>query len=319
MRRGLRKNTARKSLRPRGVRASDAPRSSLAPAQRMVSGRAPRGQREAEQAAAPTETAQHNEEPPARHSQPDRDALSHEFFSSLPHAHSIDVWDDQHMPTPMAHGARRAMIASGVIFGVFLTAILLYTGYHQWIMPEPVELGGGVPVQTPVPLAAPAVREPPAAAAQPTIAPPPSAEAPTAEAPVAPVLVAAPPAEQLASANSLGPSYTDLIAAGEALNQSGQRTDALDAYERALALRPDSAQALAHIAYLHLNTGATALAKQFAVRAVISDPTSSEGWIVLGAAQAALGDRVAAQTSYRKCAALGVGAYVRECEQLLRR
>jgi cytochrome c-type biogenesis protein CcmH/NrfG len=48
------------------------------------------------------------------------------------------------------------------------------------------------------------------------------------------------------------------------------------------------------------------------------DPTSSEGWIVLGAARHALGDPRGARDAYRECAERGVGEYVVECKRMLR-
>ncbi|HEX2678192.1 MAG TPA: tetratricopeptide repeat protein, partial [Polyangiales bacterium] len=139
---------------------------------------------------------------------------------------------------------------------------------------------------------------------------------PEVAAPVEPAK--APQPAVAARRNLASPTYSELVQAGEALGRGGQARDALDAYERALALRPDGALALSHIAYLHLNRGDNAAAKQFAARAVIADPTNSEGWIVLGAVQDTLGDREGARAAYRKCASLGVGPYVRECQQLVR-
>ena len=49
-----------------------------------------------------------------------------------------------------------------------------------------------------------------------------------------------------------------------------------------------------------------------------SIPTSSEGWIVLGAARHALGDPHGARDAYRKCVEIGRGSYVEECRRVAR-
>ena len=116
----------------------------------------------------------------------------------------------------------------------------------------------------------------------------------------------------------LAPSYDELISVGVSFARKGRNREALEAYQRALNARPTAAAALAGIAYVHLNSGDNALAKVFAQRAVESDPTNSQGWIVLGAALDQLGDRTAAREAYRRCASDGVGSYVLECRRLSR-
>ena len=127
------------------------------------------------------------------------------------------------------------------------------------------------------------------------------------------------PAAAAAADLGASPSYEELISVGRQLSQSGRRNkDAAEAYERALALRPDAAEPLARLANIQLNAGDSAGAKAYASRAVIRIPTNAEAWIVLGAAHEALGDHNAARIAYRKCAALGVGSYATECQQLAR-
>jgi hypothetical protein len=214
------------------------------------------------------------------------------------------------------------------------------------VAPAAIALPAALPASTPTPppsaavaIAAPAAPQlqeaPPAEPApQPSAAALHVLTAPAAAA-RAPVAVAAAPraadrastrpaVRTVASAAGLGDgsrrevaqSYGDLLSAGQALNRRGQRKQALEAYHRALALQPSGAEALSRIAYIHLNAGDNRLAKEYAGRAVAASPSSSEGWIVLGAALAGLGDKVGAQSAYHKCAVLGTGTYARECQQL---
>jgi outer membrane biosynthesis protein TonB len=206
----------------------------------------------------------------------------------------------------------------------------------------PIAMQPAVPAVTapvaPPPSVAPSVTAP--------VAPPPTAAQPLAitsapnSMPVAPVTAPAPPptaapthtpeaveaeqpkgdvapATQAASAPTTTlPSYEELIGVGQAFARKGRNRQALEAYQRALDAQPSAAAALAGIAYVHLNAGDPGLAKLFAARAVESDPTSSQGWIVLGAALELLGDRAAARAAYRRCATEAVGAYALECRQL---
>jgi hypothetical protein len=158
---------------------------------------------------------------------------------------------------------------------------------------------------------APAITAP--ATPPPTAAPMQAPKAVEAEQPTADVA----PATQAASAPTTTlPSYEELIGVGQAFARKGRNSQALEAYQRALDAQPSAAAALAGIAYVHLNSGDPGLAKLFATRAVESDPRSSQGWIVLGAALELLGDRAAARAAYRKCATEAVGAYALECRQL---
>jgi Flp pilus assembly protein TadD len=85
-----------------------------------------------------------------------------------------------------------------------------------------------------------------------------------------------------------------------------------------LEVDPASSFALSRVAYLHLQAGDDARARQYAARAVELDATSSEGWIVLGAALEALRDRAGARAAYQQCAATGAGEYAAECRRLAR-
>ena len=90
-------------------------------------------------------------------------------------------------------------------------------------------------------------------------------------------------------------------------------------YQRALEGAPNDSALLSRIAFVHLNKGANAEAVAHASRATQADETNSEAWIVLGAAQFALGKPEDAQQAYRSCADKGRGQYVTECRRMLRR
>ncbi len=105
---------------------------------------------------------------------------------------------------------------------------------------------------------------------------------------------------------------------GRDLDRKANTKGAIAAYEEALALNPNSSEALGKLAFHQLNRGKNAEAAELANRAISIDATNSEGWIVLGAARHALRDREGAREAYRKCAELGTGAYVQECRHMLR-
>jgi hypothetical protein len=129
--------------------------------------------------------------------------------------------------------------------------------------------------------------------------------------PTLPVTAAAPAPADAARAATM-------LQAAHALYDRGRRKEALAAYESVLDVDPASPQALSRIGYLHLQAGDDARARQYASRAVELDVTSSEGWIVLGAALEALRDRAGARAAYQQCAASGTGAYAAECRRLAR-
>jgi hypothetical protein len=148
--------------------------------------------------------------------------------------------------------------------------------------------------------------------AQPAAASPTSPAGPSASS-VLPV-----PVQPLASGNSPEPTFDELLAVAHSFGRRGNNQTALEAFEHALRVRPDAPSALSGKALIYLNMEDTQTAKLFASRAVAADPTNSEGWIVLGAAEEQLGSRDAAREAYRHCAEQGVGSYVVECRQLVR-
>jgi hypothetical protein len=306
-RRGLRKQPPRKSLRPRSLGAARPSGPALAQASAVAS--------DAAEEVAPIRlvpapsVARHAPaaeigalEPHPLGERDEVEHLSHAFFSQPPTDAAHEPWDDT-LPPALPHGARRAMYATLGILTVFALGLSGYLVYARWVMPVPVELGkgGGLPARVavaalPAPLPA-SVSAPPTGAA-PAVAP---AAAPAIVPPPAPTLVAAP---AVATA-------TPTIAVAPA-------ADSLPAPQVAAAPEPELATALSHAAYLRLNASDNHGAAELAGRAVVADPTSSEGWIVLGAARAALGDRRGAHEAYRSCASLGVGAYTTECRRLAR-
>ena len=98
----------------------------------------------------------------------------------------------------------------------------------------------------------------------------------------------------------------------------GGRARAVAVYEKALELNPDGSEALSKLGFIFLNRGSNKKAAEYAARAVENDPTSSEGWIVLGAARHVLNDYEGAREAYRRCVEQGKGDYVIECRRMLR-
>jgi Flp pilus assembly protein TadD len=102
------------------------------------------------------------------------------------------------------------------------------------------------------------------------------------------------------------------------LDDQGKPKQALSLYEAAADRAPADSNVLSRLAFGYLNRGRNTDAAAFAARAVEAEPSNSEGWIVLGAARGALGDRKGAKDAYRKCADLGRGNYVAECKRMVR-
>ncbi len=167
----------------------------------------------------------------------------------------------------------------------------------------------------PTPALAPGLQA--GAQAAPVIVPPPARPGQLGAAPQA--SPESPAATTRAAASSAGVSEVSAaLASAQALLDAGRREDAIAAYEQLLARHPDVAPAISRMAYLRLDAGDNERARELAARAVAVDQTSSEGWIVLGAAREALGDHRGAREAYRSCASLAVGEYALECQRLVR-
>ncbi|MET0390497.1 MAG: hypothetical protein ABW321_31285 [Polyangiales bacterium] len=110
----------------------------------------------------------------------------------------------------------------------------------------------------------------------------------------------------------------DAFERGRKLEAQGKRRQAQSLFESTAEHEAPHSPLLSHLAYLYLNQGKNVDAASFAARAVQTDPTNSEGWIVLGAAKSELGERNAARDAYRNCAQQGRGSYVSECRRMLR-
>jgi predicted Zn-dependent protease len=67
-----------------------------------------------------------------------------------------------------------------------------------------------------------------------------------------------------------------------------------------------------------LNAGQPRDARRIAQQAVTDHPERANGWIVLGAANDALGDHAAPLTAYANCSARASGARVAACRALAR-
>jgi len=102
----------------------------------------------------------------------------------------------------------------------------------------------------------------------------------------------------------------------EANGLRGRRKEAK--LREAIAANPVGGEALTELAWLLLNRGQYAEARDFAQRASTVDPTSSKAWITLGAARQSLRDQEGAMQAYRNCVETGTGQFVAECRRVLR-
>jgi CheY-like chemotaxis protein len=149
-------------------------------------------------------------------------------------------------------------------------------------------------------------------------APVPATNAANIDAHPAPAALAA--AQQPPQAGDPAPASNvrALVEQARAFEQQGKPRQAMELYEQAIVLDPNAPDVLSRLAFNHLNRGQNQQASDYAARAVAVDPTSSEGWIVLGAARHALGDPHGARDAYRKCVEVGRGSYVEECKRVAR-
>jgi len=249
----------------------------------------------------------------------DHDPFADEFFSqpATPPASDLwegglDVaWDDAEERPRIAPEKRRAMVATAVIFGTFAVLLGSFTVYSQVIMPTPVALGassGTFTLPTPIQMEPRAEVTTPTIAAAPTEAPsePTPVEVPVVAADVAPVL---PPTQ--------AETRPARIVAAAAERGDDPRSSARPNKQREVAAvnEPDD---VGESAMRALNAGNPRDARRLAQQAVTDHPERANGWIVLGAANDALGDHAAALTAYANCSARASGARVAACRALAR-
>jgi len=109
--------------------------------------------------------------------------------------------------------------------------------------------------------------------------------------------------------------YALLLAEARSL---GLRKQAELPYLKAIGANPAGAEALSGLSMLYATFGKNVHAKERAEQALALNQNLDEAWIVLGAAESALGKPRAARAAYVRCAGLPSGKYVAECKRLLR-
>ncbi|MDB4990168.1 MAG: response regulator receiver [Myxococcaceae bacterium] len=276
----------------------------------------------------------------------DDDTGIRDFFAKAPKsiAPSGEPWldfdDAEHEaahPTPH----HRGMYWTLGIMGAGLLMIGLFLLYNKVLMPTPEDFAIRRPVALPTPELlkslqatpqAKPVADEPVARPAPAVAAEPVAAEPVAAEPVAPEPVAAEPVAAATTAPALaatavavttpnnvavtGPAnYAALVADARKL---GFRKPAEETYLKAVELNPAGFEAISGLAMLYLNQGKNQQAKERAQQALALNQSNDEAWIVLGAAESALGKERLARDAYVQCAALPTGKYVAECKRLLR-
>lgn len=253
------------------------------------------------------------------------DLFGEEFFSQPPAAHAapaIDLhWDDLDVPR-IAPDKRRAMLATIAIFSVFAVAVGGFIIYTQMIMPTPVALGassGTMMIPEAAPYVEPVIDD---VRARRAVPPPVPAPIDTAPAPIDDVSTPVVQPPIVSAPVEAGP-----IEAGPVIDDARARSavplrepvvHAPVVRPRRTAPAPVANDSLSAQAMRMLNTGHAADARRLAQQAVQSNPERAEGWIVLGAANASLGDSEAAKTAYANCTARASGPRVATCRALAR-
>ena len=233
---------------------------------------------------------------------------------------------------PMSAGARKAMRWTGIIAGVGM--LIIGAMFVKWKMidPQPEELGGAsLPTELPSLGAVPEEEAPVEEA--PSVAAAPAEEAVVEEAAVEEAVAEEAVVEE-AAVEEAAPAEAPVAEEAPASAQAAARAQAAAPAEaaapaqrpRAAAAEPAAAPAaaggngaaLARQAFGLLNRGQNQRAAELAQQAVAADPTSSQGWITLGAARQAMGDSAGAREAYNQCVSQGQGQYVRECRLMMR-
>jgi DNA-binding response OmpR family regulator len=254
----------------------------------------------------------------------------HEFFSKAPKsiAPNGEPWADfDHEPVLHPPTHRGAMYWTAGIGGVGLLLIGAFLLYNKVLMPTPEEVGTGTialptpdMVQTkpsatlPEPAPAEADEQRPASEAPAEPSQPPAVDPATAT-PVAEAPAATAPSTLAPKPATGAGGYDQLLADAR---KAGYRKPAETAYLQAIELNPSGGEAHSGLAMLYLNQGKNQQAKDHANQALALSENNDEAWIVLGAAESALGKPRAAREAYTRCAALLSGKHVAECKRLLR-
>ncbi len=256
------------------------------------------------------------------------------FFSSAPPkaiAPNGEPWaefDHEPIHPPTHHGAMYWTVGIASAGLLLIGAFLLY---HKVLMPTPDEFVSHAPVALPTPdMVKVAPSEPSAAephAAEPAAAGEPAAAEPAAAAPAAAGEPAAEPAAAEPDPQQEAPGAAEAVTAApreEATKliaearKLGFRPLAEELLLRAAQLDPSSSEPISALALLYVNLGKNAQAKQRAEQAIALNDKSDEAWIVLGAAEDAVGRGKAARAAYTRCASLPSGKHVAECKRLVR-
>jgi DNA-binding response OmpR family regulator len=257
-------------------------------------------------------------------------AVAEDFFKADAYEKNLDEeesWDDlKETAEPMSEGAKKYMRFS---IGTIAVAAVLIGGwmiYHKVLMPTPAPLGAVAPELPAIPSApTPTVEETEEVVAE-EVAEPVVEEGTEEEALAAEEgteeealegteeeVAAEEAVEEVAAAEPAG-DYETLLA--EARGLRGGR--AIEAYRAAIAADPNGSEALADLAFILLNRGNNREAAELAERATAIDPTTSKGWITLGAARQGLRDEPGARQAYQACVDTGQGRYVNDCRAMLR-
>jgi hypothetical protein len=139
---------------------------------------------------------------------------------------------------------------------------------------------------------------------------------PTTEVAVAPPATtegAVPPPTTAPAEATPAETYESVLAQAVAARGAARQMPLL---QRAIELNPNGAEALARLSFIYVSRPGRAnmeQARSLAERATVSDPTSSQAWLVLGAARSELGDRAGARAAFDSCVAQGTGRYVSDC------
>ncbi len=207
---------------------------------------------------------------------------------------------------PMPSMLPWALLVLAIVFGAGAVAFVLSQRRVPIAAPAPKAVSAPATVTAAAPVTAPA----PA----PVTAPAPAAAPVTAPAP-APVTAPTEDANRVYPKTGAPDTYDAQLSLARRLKRGSR---AVAAYRRAIALKPDSADALAELGRLMLARQHTREATELAERATAIDPSNALAWVTLGAARQMRGDRQGARQAYQNCAKLGKGQYVAECRAMLR-